>query len=903
MATPGSRNCLARFRRTMGFVRADLFRIAAWALACAMAALAVWGAILSKLDADRAALRSEAFKEATARSKAYAAQLIRSVEQIDQIMLNLNYYWNESGSQLDLAKQVAAGLYPDSGQLYITILDRQGQRVASTIPGTQGGPNLSGRRYFRAHQADPGLGLRISEPIVGLRTGKLLIRFTRRLDAADGSFAGVIVVSTEPDYLAAFTDEASLGRDDFLAVARSDGPLLVSKTGSNMRDLPTLFRTRPTFPAQHGVVSLPGKDFTDERPRIVAWHALDSYPLISIVGLAEREIFAAHEAKARDYLNLGIAATALLILAAAAGIFFSTRMAWRKQQAELVKATYRLATDGARDGFYMVHALRDRNGYVVDFLVEDCNERGAAYYGMTRKELIGRTLRDLFPSDDYTSTVIGIFRSALETGYYEDEFKVSEHSSLRASWVHRRLVRSGDGLAVTLRDVSEAKAHEQALSDLANADAVTALPNRHWAMNYLPVAIHNARTKGFRLALLFVDLDDFKNVNDTQGHAAGDELLRAVAARLKSVIRPRDSVVRLGGDEFTLILEDIGTAEEVIPVAERLIRMFDEPLVLSDGSAHRVHASIGISLFPEDGEDHETLLKHADIAMYAAKASGKANYQFYQARFSQELLIRLNKEQALRKAIDADQFMLHYQPRVDTFSGELRGMEALVRWQHPERGLVSPLDFIPLAEETGLIVALGELVTRKVCAQLAQWQAEGLALVPVSINVSPRQFNHGTLHTLFSSCMAEYGIASSLLEIELTESCMMGEDQVVGAELEALEALGIKLLVDDFGTGYSSLSQLQRFDLDVLKVDRAFTARLDSGKEAEALFLAIVSMAHVLGMEVVAEGVETEQELRILQALSCNEVQGYLVSKPLPAEDIPAMLRKRFLLPQELLAR
>jgi EAL domain-containing protein (putative c-di-GMP-specific phosphodiesterase class I) len=310
-----------------------------------------------------------------------------------------------------------------------------------------------------------------------------------------------------------------------------------------------------------------------------------------------------------------------------------------------------------------------------------------------------------------------------------------------------------------------------------------------------------------------------------------------------------------------------------------------------------VHGSVGISIFPQDGDDVDTLLKHADIAMYAVKAKGKAHYQFFHPQLSESLVARLNKEQALRNAIEHDELVLYYQPRVDTFSGELRGMEALVRWMHPERGLIPPLEFIPLAEETGLIVKLGELVIEKACAQLARWKALDLPVVPVSINVSPRQFNQGNLSSLFSSCMARHDIDASLIEMEITESCMLGEDNAVTKELAAIEALDIKLLVDDFGTGYSSLSQLQRLDLDVLKVDRAFTTQICNEKGGEAFFKSILAMAHVLGMRVVAEGVETEQELRVLQALSCNEIQGYFISRPVPAEEVPSLLLKRWLFP------
>jgi diguanylate cyclase (GGDEF)-like protein len=884
-------------RHMLRYLRGCSYSAIGWLSVCLVLSAVIWGLTMSKLSSDRSAVRENAVRQASSLSKAYAAQLARSVEQIDQITLNLQHYWRESNGSVHLEKQVREGVYPASSHLYVTIVDQDGVRVTSTLLGPKDGPNVVHRDYFSIHKNDPTQGLLIAPPSIGLRSGKLLIRFSRRLNSADGAFAGLVIVSVEPSYLASFTDESSLGKNDFLLVSRTDGEQFASKMGESIRSLPTVFRTPPVFPSAIGIVTSAQEQFVDGQSRVIAWQSLANYPLVSVVGLSEQDIYAHYKATARDYRNFAIAGSVSLLLIAMTGIFFSSRLAWRKQQAEEVKNTYRLATDGAREGFYMARALYDQSGQVVDFLLQDCNERGATYYGTTRSKLIGTTLSALYSSSAFADTVITTFRNAMESGYDEDEFKVSPRSPLRAAWVHRRLVRSGDGLAVTLRDISDMKAHEEALSRLANADAVTTLPNRHWLMNHLPMAVDKARDGNHILALLFVDLDDFKNINDTLGHAMGDALLRAAAFRLKSVIRPQDNVVRLGGDEFTVILEDVVSENDVSRVAERVIRSLAEPFVLLDESSHIVHASIGISMFPRDGGDGETLLKHADIAMYAAKANSKGYYQFYQPQLSESLVVRLTREQALRRAIEQDEFVLYYQPRVDTFTGELRSMEALIRWVHPEQGIVSPQEFIPVAEDTGMIVKLGEMVLRKACAQLAQWRAQNLPVVPVSINVSPRQFDEGNLAALFSSCMARYGIETSLIEMEITESCMMAEDSTVANELAAIEALGIKLLVDDFGTGYSSLSQLQRLDLDVLKVDKAFTAQLCNGKEGEAFFMAILSMAHVLGMSVVAEGVETEAQLRVLQALSCNEIQGYLISRPVPAEEIPALLTKRYLFP------
>lgn len=467
------------------------------------------------------------------------------------------------------------------------------------------------------------------------------------------------------------------------------------------------------------------------------------------------------------------------------------------------------------------------------------------------------------------SKSIGMLRRAIETSFYD------EASTVRRS-------RSG---------LSAESDHMGSALD----EPLIALPNRFWLMNYLLTAIEHATRSATMFALLYIDLDDFKNIRYTMDEVSGDELLQSVASRLKLVLRPRDHLVRLGYSEFVLILDRIDQSDDATCVAERIGSALLEPFVLPGDQRQVVPASIGISLFPQDGGDGETLLKHADIAMFAAKARGRGHCRTYQPYLSEHLVAKLTTERELRDGIERDQFLLCYQPYVDAGTGEMRGLEALVRWRHPSRGLVSPLEFIPIAEETGLIVQLGELVLKMVCRQLASWAAEGLPPAQVSINVSPRQLSHGDLSRQVEFHTRHHGIDPARLDIEITESCMIEQDPVVKHQLASLTALGLKLFVDDFGTGYSSLSQLQQFDMDVLKIDRAFTAQLTEGAEGEALVVAIVSMAHIFGMRVIAEGVETAEQLAMLQKLACDEVQGYLISRPVHACDVPALLLRRFL--------
>jgi diguanylate cyclase (GGDEF)-like protein len=554
----------------------------------------------------------------------------------------------------------------------------------------------------------------------------------------------------------------------------------------------------------------------------------------------------------------------------------------------MAQATYRLATEEGSEGFYIVQPVRDRQGALLDFMVIDCNQQGADFFNARPQELIGKGISAFRGSLD-TGMFVDFLLQATEKGVYEDEIDVPGNSGLRLRWAHLKIIRSGENLAVRLRDISESKAHVAELKRRGNEDVLTGLPNRHWIQGYLPDALRQAQQKGEHLALLFIDLDNFKKVNDTAGHAAGDELLKHAAHRLQEAVRPHDTVVRFGGDEFVVIIEGIAHRMDAAHVAGRIGVAFRQSFRLSQG-VHAAGTSIGIAMFPTDGADAATLLEKADIAMYSVKTSGKGGYQFYEAKFYDALRDRLDREAELRRAIARDEFLMEYQPRVDIQSGLTLSMEALVRWQHPARGLLLPAEFIELAEDTGLIVDLGTLVIQKVCAQIGHWSGRGGMLVPVSINVSPQQFSNTDVGTMLAAALARHQVPPELVELEITESSVMDQDAAVWRTLALLQKQGIKILIDDFGTGYSSLSQLHRLDFDVLKVDQAFTANIETSAEGMAFFTAIVTMAHALGMRVVAEGVENLAQVRLLRSVQCDEVQGFYISRPLPAGDTQPVL-------------
>ena len=867
-----------------------------WPAICLGIVALIWGFAIAHLDGEKKRIRDEAFADARALSKAYVDQLSRTVAQLDQTTLSLAYYWKESGGKLRLEDQARQGLYPDIAEFSVNIFSKQG-KVLSSLPKRDRVIDISDRAYFEAHGSSRVDGLKIDTLSEGRATSKPVVVFSRALKDKTGKFDGLLAVVVPPSFLASFYDKAADGENNVLAVVSKNGELIASRLGKNLGGRGALVKNALVFADKQGAYVAPADMFTDNRSRIVAWETVEQYPLVSVVALSEEDVYLPYESLRRNAMGVATLATMLLMTAGVLGSLVSARLVWRKHQEAVVADTYRLAIEGAREGFFMARALYGKNQVLTDFVVENCNEQGARMLGLSRSELLDVRFSTLYKGRLF-GRVKATFTKAMKDGFHEDEFRQIQNGV--DCWIHRRLVRSGDGIAITLRDISDAKAHEAALQSLGNTDALTGLRNRYWLNQYLPDALKKAEQAQATLAVLYLDLDDFKDVNNTMGHDAGDHVLCQAGQRIASVLRPGDHIVRLGGDEFTVVLARLELKEDAVRIATRILEALSMPFQVRGGHHPRVCASIGISLYPEDGQTTEALLQHADTAMYAAKHNGKSRYAFYTPALTEQIVNRIRNEYALRHAIERNEFVLYYQPRVNALSGELLSMEALVRWLHPERGIVPPLEFIGLAEDTGLIVELGKLIIDQACAQIAAWLAEGLPVVPLSVNVSPVQFAQSDLRSIIAASLARHHVDAALLEIEVTESCMMQDSEKVALEIAAIKSLGVRISVDDFGTGYSSLSQLQRLDLDVLKVDRAFTMALDGGKQGEAFFMTIVSMAHILDMQVVAEGVETLQQLTILQGLGCNEVQGYYVSRPVPAANVPAFLGRRYLFPHLL---
>jgi diguanylate cyclase (GGDEF)-like protein len=887
--------------------RTHRFLALLWPVLALLACAALWTAAVLRANTEHRRAEDQAFKEADAYAEAYEQYVTRSLAQMDQITMQLKHSWEHSHNGALVEDMRRDGMFTDSAFVAVSVIGRDG-RLASSSGMRADSVDLSSARFFIEHRDSNSSALRIGMPPPELRKLHGTVLFTRRLDTAEDEFAGVLLMAVDAAYFTSFVSSPTLGAHSLLALVGSDGNLRIEQDSSGIVRLDARASLLPAnadrWPVARGVQLVDADSgqagFGDGRARVLGWRRSSAYPVVALVALSHEAALAGADAYWRDSRTYTSMATAVLLLLAGVASMLSLRAASRAREQDEVARAYRTATESGNDGFYMVSPLRDRKGQILDFRIVDCNERGAFFYGMTRTSLVGSLVSQV---DRGLGSIelIANYRQAMATGFHQEDRRMPDDNRLNIRWGHRRLVRVGDGLAVTLQDISERKEHEAQLARLANEDSLTGLPNRHWFLHFVPAALTHAEANGQGVALLFIDLDEFKQVNDSHGHAVGDRLLKAAATRLLSQLRPSDRVARFGGDEFIVLLSPFDNDEQVGMVAQRIIQAFSKPFQI-DQEQHAIGASVGISVFPRDGQDAATLIRHSDIAMYAGKNEGKGQFRFFEPAQSTMLKTRAQLRQRLLEAIDKRQFVLHYQPRVDTRSGELLSMEALLRWEHPQLGMIRPDEFIPLAESSGLIVPIGAIVIDQACAQLAAWSAQGLPAAPVSINVSPKQFLRGGVRRELAEALSRHAVPARLLEVEITESAMMGDQDEILAELAAIRALGVKLHVDDFGTGYSSLSQLQRMKMDVLKVDRSFTAELGRSKEGTVFFQAIVSMAHALGMEVVAEGVENEEQLAILRTLGCNEVQGYLVARPMAAEAMAVLLARRFLFDERLAA-
>lgn len=632
-----------------------------------------------------------------------------------------------------------------------------------------------------------------------------------------------------------------------------------------------------------------------------AFRRLEHYPVTVFFASSREALWLAWIDRVRVPLAVFALSLAGLVFAAA-----WTHRQHRTREAERDAAEALLSDQQAR--LLRQAALLDRaeraahvGGWELDLAT------GAIYWTDEAYRIHGTSPGGFSPTLDavaglYTRESRELFRAAVDKSHRASQdwdIEVELASGDRApTWV--RITGASDlgangqptKLYGAVQDVTERHRADERIRRLAHYDDLTGLANRNLFTHHLTHALARVDRYSKCLGILFIDLDRFKIINDTLGHDTGDIVLKTIARRLSECMRSADLVARLGGDEFVVVVEEVESQAQVAEVAAKLLAIIDQP-VLYQGQELALTASIGIAVYPEDGRDLQTLLKHADIAMYRAKDQGKNRFAFYSSGMNDPDVDRLSLETRLKKAVlEQNQFVLHYQPKVSIRDGRITGAEGLVRWLSPDRGLVPPVEFIPLAEETGLITAIGEWVLETACHQAAEWERKGLPPLRIAVNLSARQlYSPGFVDTV-RRILEESGVRPGAIELELTESVMMQNVQLVADLLMELKLLGLHIAVDDFGTGYSSLSYLKRLPLDALKVDRSFVRDVPRDADDVAITSAVIALAHSLRLKVVAEGVETEAQLSFLRDRECDEIQGFLFSKPVPAEDFEDLLAR-----------
>jgi len=574
-------------------------------------------------------------------------------------------------------------------------------------------------------------------------------------------------------------------------------------------------------------------------------------------------------------------------------MFFSTWSSRIASEASIVKSHEEKINAITANVIDAIITINDKG------IIESVNKSVESIFGYKPDELIGKNINIIVPEphhsshDQYISRYIetGVSNFIGETqrelkAVRKDKKVIPIDLTVSEATINKRKIFIG-----VVRDVSEYVKNKEKMDYLAHHDVLTELPNRFSFMESINSSIIHAKRRNLLLAVLFIDLDRFKVINDSLGHDIGDQLLQKIAHVLTSCIREGDILARLSGDEFTIMLDDISALDDIAPIAHKIVSKLSQPFIVN-GHELFTTASIGISLYPEDGDTSQLLMKNADIAMYSSKNAGGNRYRFYSSDMNERAIERLSMESELRHALERNEFVLHYQPQINIESGTVSGIEALVRWQHPEQGLVPPNEFIPLLEDTGLIVSVGEWILKEACLQNKRLQEMGIPPVVVAINMSARQFNEPNLIKTIVDILEETGLSADFLELEITESVLMEQNILNKSVLSEIDALGVQLAIDDFGTGYSSLNYLRKLPIDTLKIDQSFVSDLASNDDGAAIVELIINMANSLKLNVIAEGVETEEQLVFLREHHCGEVQGYLFSKPLTPESLISFMRK-----------
>ncbi|MDQ1813400.1 EAL domain-containing protein [Massilia sp. CCM 9210] len=874
----------ARFTRLLGLGQETHISLPLFAM---LLLVIIWMATDHFIGIERNAARGAARDSSQELIATYEAQMQRNLGSIDQTLKVLKYAVELKGTAGALPALNQQGLLPSGLVFVVSIADRGGMVVASNPPARE--INVSSQSYFGFHRdsdSDTGTPF-VSQTLRDSANPDWHLHFTRRLNDKNGRFAGVAIVEVDPAYFTSGYERSRLGESGALGLYGADGVFRALRIGDKV----VWGQRAPPVPREAGAGQVVASDWDGVR-RYTSVRRLHGFSLTALVGLSEQESMAAFEQQRRNYLWVAGSGSALLVIIVTLVCGWSWQLTRTRRRIRRAQETYAAASEASLDAFFVMRSISADDGTIADFVIEATNTRAEKLAGMDKPSLRGLRLSAMLPAFRDNGIFEDLIKVTLVGGVHEAEW-LAELSGGRTCWLHRQVVAVEDGVVAIVRDITERKVAEERIRHMAHHDELTGLPNRSLIRDRLDQAILQAQRRGRCVAVAFIDLDGFKLVNDGLGHNAGDELLKVVGARMSACVRREDTLGRFGGDEFIIILPDqADNPMAVAPILEKIRQAVTEPVLL-EGQEVQVSCSMGVVMYPRDGADPNTLMMNADAAMYRAKEMGNNNFQFYAREMNASVEEKLVLLEGLRGALDDGQFHLLYQPKVDLRSGLIFGVEALIRWEHPEHGVVSPLRFIGLAEESGLIVAIGDWVLHTACRQNKAWQDAGLAPITMSVNVSPRQFEEKRLVERVAAALRESALAPGALELEVTESLIMRDLAQSVGKMRELEAMGLSLSIDDFGTGYSSLSALKSFPISSLKIDKSFVRELADNTDDQAIAKAVISLGHMLKLRVIAEGVETEQQCTFLRDNDCDEMQGYLFSRPVPAAQIAALLAEQ----------
>lgn len=853
----------------------------------------LWFATVLHVESDREEIIAGVVRQNASLASAFERHVANAIKGADRTLRLVRQEYDAQGRRIDLAAFIAHDFVDSESLLNVMILDERGELVASRVATAAAA--FADRGYFVHHLQNAGDELFIGKPEVDPVARHWVIPMTRRLNKSDGGFGGVVMLAFNPDQLVNFYESGDLGRGGMVDLVGFDGVSRMRQSGREKTFGSAWSAGALSQMVAQGSGHLAGGGAGDAVDRFVSYRRLTPYSLLVAVGIAQDEVLAPLRRDANGYYL--IAAIVTLVMVLFTKVLMSAVSSDKHGVEALVRseARYRAAFSQAAVGI----AQTSLDGRFLEVNQALCN-----MVGFDAREMLERSVQDMLHPDDTQGSIDHLVRLLAGKENQKPVASRYRHKDGSAIWleVASALVRDADDapdyFVHMIECITERKRLQDNLEHLARHDSLTQLPNRSLFYNRLQHALGQARRRNWLTGVMFIDLDRFKAVNDTLGHAVGDQLLQQVAVRLMRCVRADDTVGRLGGDEFAVVLSELSQENSAALVAQKILDALGQPFQLEKHEVF-VTVSIGIATCGAGECDVDSMISNADAAMYDAKKLGRNNYQFYAATMSERAMEKLLLEKELRYALARNEMLLNFQPKVSLKSGEITGFEALLRWHRTGGEIVSPALFIPVVEDCGLIEEIGEWVLRGACAQIVAWQKAGLQPVPVAVNLSPKQFQRNDIADTIRRALHDYAIDPALLELEITESAAMDDAEGAIAALANLKALGVRISIDDFGTGYSSLSYLTRFPIDCLKIDRSFVINLPDSEDGASIARAVINMAQSLRLKVVAEGVETAAQLEFLAANYCDDIQGYYCSRPLPAAQATELLTtRRRLLPR-----